>query len=60
MSKNMDSNKLDSSLGDTLIEWEEKVKTMARKEIEEAILLELKKIQADLRLILEENTHKNS
>ncbi len=56
----MDSNKLDSSLGETLIEWEEKVKTMARKEIEEAILLELKKIQADLRLILEENTHKNS
>jgi len=60
MSKKMDSNKLDSSLGETLIEWEEKVKTMARKEIEEAILLELKKIQADLRLILEENTHKNS
>lgn len=40
-------------------EWEAKVKSMSRKEIEESILLELKLIQSDLRLILEDSRPKN-
>lgn len=59
MSKSIDSDNLSSDLGKTLIEWEEKVKTMSRKEIEESILIELKKVQGDLRLILEANIPKN-
>jgi ribosomal protein L29 len=59
MSKQIDSETSNSDLGKTLLEWEENVKTMSRKEIEESILIELKKVQMDLRSILEANTPKN-
>lgn len=59
MSKKVESENSNSDLGKTLLEWEGKVKTMSRKEIEESILIELKKVQIDLRSILEANTPKN-
>lgn len=46
---------------ENLIEnWQKIAQNMERKELEEAIFVELKVIQKDLRAILEGNTPKNS
>ena len=47
-------------LGDQFDNWQKEAKKMERRELEEAIFLELKAIQSELRLILKDKSPKNS
>lgn len=52
--------KTSSDLGAFCKEWQEKAQKMERRELEEAILVELKVVQADLRELLKSKRPKNS
>ena len=60
MSKDNFEEKASSDLGAHLELLTDKVKKMTRRELEEAILIEIKAIQGELRVILENNRPKIS
>lgn len=58
--KDTPEEKASLDLGTQFENWQKMAKKMERRELEEAIFLELKAIQSDLRAILEDKRPKNS
>ena len=60
MTKEVQKEIVSVDLGEQLKIWQDIAKKMERRELEEAILLELKAVQSELRGLLEDKRPKNS